>query len=153
LRVLEIEEGKMREEASQAGTGETNGEDVDDGMAAIVLEKTSSEMPLSQHMRDSWISKNFLTSLATRDSWTFDFLFWEYLDGEYFGAEGENEERDHRARMGLLTEMEREAMEEFVEVKMGEKEERILVEWGVEEAEARLAEVMFQGVVEARVCS
>jgi hypothetical protein len=28
LRVLEVEEGKMREEASQAGTGETDGEDV-----------------------------------------------------------------------------------------------------------------------------
>jgi hypothetical protein len=112
-------------------------------MAALALENSLSATPLSQLMRDSWTSKTFLTSLATRDSWTFDFLFWGYLDGKYFEAEGENEERDHRARISLLTEREREAMEDFVGVKMAEKEERVLVEWGLKEAEARLAKVMF----------
>lgn len=143
LRVLEVEEGKMREadeaKKREGGEAKTDDEDVVNGIASLSLATT----PLSQQMRQSYTSGTWLTSLATRDSWTFDFLFWRYLDGHFFGDENENEEQDHRARLDLLTEREREAMEAFVRVKVRESEERVFVEWGEEEAKARLAEVMF----------
>lgn len=142
LRVLEVEEGKMREadEAKKREGGETktDDEDVVNGIASLSLSTT----PLSQQMRQSYTSNTWLTSLATRDSWTFDFLFWRYLDEQFFGDEKENEEQDFHARLDLLTERETEAMEEFVRVKVRESEERVVVKWGEEEAKARLAEVM-----------
>ncbi|OBT57307.1 hypothetical protein VE04_01731 [Pseudogymnoascus sp. 24MN13] len=143
LRVLEVEEGKMREadeaKKREGGDTKTDDEDVVNGIASLSLPTT----PLSQQMRQSYTSNTWLTNLATRDSWTFDFLFWRYLDEQFFGGEKENEEQDYHARLDLLTEREREAMEEFVLAKVRESEERVIVEWGEEEAKARLAEVMF----------
>ncbi|OBT87797.1 hypothetical protein VE02_03113 [Pseudogymnoascus sp. 03VT05] len=119
LRVLEAEEKKMRDSSRDVGGG--------------------GKVVLSEQMRRGWESKTWMISLAARNSWAFDFLFWRFLDGKFFG---ENEDQDHHARLHLLTEREREAMEPFVAVKVEEEKERILVEWDEERAAARLAEVM-----------
>ncbi len=43
----------------------------------------------------------------------------------------------------MLSEKERAAMEPFVEWKMEDKKERILVDWDPEEAKQRLSEALF----------
>lgn len=58
------------------------------------------------------------------------------------GFFGESEDWDYHARLHLLTEREREAMEPFVAVKIEEGRERVLVAWDEEGAVARLGEVM-----------
>jgi hypothetical protein len=119
LRVLEAEEKKMRDSSRDVGGG--------------------GKVVLSEQMRRGWESKTWMVSLAARNSWAFDFLFWRFLDGKFFG---ENEDQDHRARVGLLMEREREAMEPFVKMKVEENVERILVQWDDESATAQLAKVM-----------
>lgn len=129
LRVLEAEEAKMT-----AG-GETG---VKEATGALALEGGTA-VKLSQRMRRSWDDKTWMISLAARDSWAFDFVFWRYLDRRFFG---ESEDWDHHARLHLLTEQEKQAMEPFVAVKVEEEKERILVEWNEGNAAAKLAEVM-----------
>ena len=48
------------------------------------------------------------------------------------GFFGESEDWDYHARLHLLTEREREAMEPFVAVKIEEGRERVLVAWDEE---------------------
>ena len=127
LRVLEAEEAR---EGGDAG--------VASAMEALTLEGGGA-VTLSQRMRRSWEDRTWMISLAARDSWAFDFMFWRYLDRRFFG---ESEDWDYHARLELLTERERDAMEPFVAVKMEEDKERVLVEWDEERAAARLAEVM-----------
>jgi hypothetical protein len=43
----------------------------------------------------------------------------------------------------LLSEEEKDAMERMVQIKMEEAKERVLVEWGDEEARERLASFLF----------
>lgn len=129
LRVLEAEEANMRE-GGDAG--------VASAMEALALEGGAA-VTLSQRMRRSWEDRTWMISLAARDSWAFDFMFWRYLDRRFFG---ESEDWDYHGRLELLTERERDAMEPFVAVKMEEDKERVLVEWDEERAAARLAEVM-----------
>lgn len=77
---------------------------------------------------------------AARNSWAFDSLFWRYLDPRYFG---ENEDGDHDARLPLLSQQQPDdAMEPFIECKMEQSKERILVQWNDEDAKAELSKVM-----------
>lgn len=96
-------------------------------------------MPLSQLMRKSWEQKTWMINYAARNSWAFDFIFWRYLDGAYFG---ENESGDYHARVELLAKEEIEAMEALVVMKMEEVADRVLVQWNHDDAVARLAKVM-----------
>lgn len=128
LRVLEAEEKNMQDSSGVAG-----------GMEALSVAGRGGKTVLSEQMRQRWESKAWMVSLAARNSWAFDFLFWRFLDGKFFG---ENEEQDHRARVDLLTDPEREAMEPFVEMKITGNNERILVQWDDESAAAQLAKVM-----------
>jgi hypothetical protein len=95
--------------------------------------------PLSQRMRESWQNQTWMINYAAKNSWAFDFIFWRYLDPKFFGP---NENADHHARLGLLTEDETEAMELLVKTKLEESKERTLVEWDHDEAVVHLAKFM-----------
>ena len=90
-------------------------------------------------MKESWDSGDWILSYALRDFWAFDYLWWTFLDERFFGP---NEERDHKARLDLLTDAQRKVMEEFVERKMREKEEGGIAHWTEEEAAAVLKKFM-----------
>ena len=95
--------------------------------------------PLSQRMKESWDSGAWILNYAIRDFWAFDYLWWMFLDERFFGP---NEDKDHKARLDLLTDAQREVMEEFVERKMREKEEGGIGHWSEEEAAAVLKKFM-----------
>jgi hypothetical protein len=103
-------------------------------------------VPLSAHMRESWKSGRFWLNYAARKSWAFDAVFWNFLDERFFGKRdpGVPDEELWRARLELLDEETREALELFVTRKMEESRERILVEWEPAEARRRLSEVVFE---------
>ncbi|KAH6709212.1 hypothetical protein BKA61DRAFT_579284 [Leptodontidium sp. MPI-SDFR-AT-0119] len=123
LRVLEDEEKKL------------TGPEITEDMASVSpITKT-----LAQRMRESWETNSWMVNFASRKSWSFDALFWRYLDPAYFGP---NEDGDHKARLHLLPIDEAKAIEPFVRTKMEEAKERILVEWEQEKAVALLAKVL-----------
>lgn len=105
----------------------------------------SKGLILSKHMRESWETGRFWLNYAARKSWAFDTIFWKYLDERFFGSrEADIAKQDlWRTRVDLLSERERSAMEPFVERKVEESKERILVDWDDDQAERRLAEVLF----------
>ncbi|KAM5358365.1 hypothetical protein ACJZ2D_015350 [Fusarium nematophilum] len=127
LRLLEAEEEKMTMVAITQGVN---------GLSIGSEEKTP---PLSQRMRESWEKQTWMLNYAARKSWAFDFIWWKFLDEMYFGP---NENQDYHARLELLTEPQRNAMEGVVERKMEEGEDRTVVEWTGEDAADRLAEVL-----------
>ena len=103
------------------------------------------EAPLSTYMRESWETGRFWLSYAARKSWAFDALFWKYLYKRFFGVESNSVPKHElwKTALQFLNEAELNAMEPFVERKMEESKQRILVEWDPEEAKQRLAEVLF----------
>lgn len=109
LHILEEEE-----ENSQAGSGTAAGSD-------------QGGVSLSQQMRKRWESRAWMINYAARNSWAFDCIYWKFLDRKFLGH---NEDGDHQARLGMLTEAEAEAeaMGPFVRIKMQEQGERTLVE-------------------------
>ncbi|CAJ2513961.1 Uu.00g020800.m01.CDS01 [Anthostomella pinea] len=127
LRVLDGEERNM---ASSSGNV--------DNAASPSLSR-DLQPPLSLQMRESWEKQTFMISYAARNSWVFDFIFWRYLDGRYFGP---NEDGDYRARLDLLTQQELEAMEALVKMKMEQREERTLVTLDDDDAAAQLTKFM-----------
>ncbi|KAL3420278.1 phosphotransferase [Phlyctema vagabunda] len=99
---------------------------------------------LSTQMRASWETGRFWLNYAAKNSWAFDTIFWKYLDEKFFGTREDVPEDDlWRTRVDLLTEGEKAAMEPFVEWKMNDKKERILVDWDSDEARQRLSELLF----------
>ncbi|CAG8974628.1 hypothetical protein HYALB_00009806 [Hymenoscyphus albidus] len=100
---------------------------------------------LSTHMRESWKTGRFWLDYAAKDSWAFDTVFWKYLDQRFFGKRKDGVAKDNlwKTRVDLLSEKEREVMEPFVQWKMEDKTERILVDWDPEEAKKRFAELLF----------
>lgn len=120
LSVLEEEEKKEKKRNSTSSTRD-------------------QEIPLSQLMRSSWESKSWMINYAARNSWAFDFIFWRYLDGAYFG---QNEGGDYQRRLGLLAKEEVEAMEALVRIKMEEIADRTLIKWDYTSAVAQMAKVM-----------
>jgi hypothetical protein len=117
LRILDEEESKLPERERQG----------------------RSYVPLAQRMRESWETKSWMVNFAARKTWCFDALFWRYLDPVYFGH---NEDAAYKARLGLLSKEQLGAMEPFVQRKLEEAKERILVEWEEDESRAYLAKVM-----------
>lgn len=116
---------------------------------------SSDSLLFSAYMRESWATGRFWLNYAARDSWAFDAIYWKYLDEKFFGErEGEApteklwigdapREELWKTRVHLLSEEERAAMEPFVQAKMEERKERILVEWDAEEAKQRLSSYLF----------
>ncbi|KAI2778491.1 hypothetical protein F4815DRAFT_501255 [Daldinia loculata] len=127
LRVLEIEEKKKKK-----GRYEIAGN-------TITSSSLEEDVPLSERMRNSWEKRTWMINYAARNSWALDFIFWRFLDTEYFG---DNEECDHHARLSLLTQQQIEPMEPFIEMKMEESKKRSLVEWDHDDAVVQLAKVL-----------
>lgn len=99
------------------------------------------EFELSAYMRDSWETGRFWLNYAARKSWAFDAVYWKFLDERFFGKREGNlsPEELWKARINLLSEEEKVAMESMVEIKIAESKERVLVEWDAEEARIRLS--------------
>ncbi|CAH0016465.1 unnamed protein product [Clonostachys rhizophaga] len=95
-----------------------------------------TEEPLSSRMRKSWDTKTWMINYAARNSWNLEFLFWRFLDPEFFGPG--NESADHHARLSLLSEPQRQVMREFVAIKLEESNVRELIDWDTHDAETHL---------------
>lgn len=78
----------------------------------------AAELPLSQQMRESWETGKWMVNYAARKSWMFDLMWWRFLDEAYFGL---NEDQDYKARVGMLTEEEKDLMEAFITRKVQEQ--------------------------------
>lgn len=104
LRAMEAEEKRMK--SDRLDNGSEPGQ-------LISAEHTT--VPLSQRMRQSWDSKTWLVNYAANGTFAFDYIWWEFLDKEYFG---ENPDGDHRGRLDVLSAEQREAMERFVDRKL-----------------------------------
>lgn len=102
-------------------------------------------VPLSTYMRESWETGRFWLTYVARKSWAFETIFWKYLDERFFGPREQGLPRNHywKARIDLLSEDERNAMEPFVEQKMETRKERKIVDWDPEAAKGRFAEMLF----------
>ncbi len=89
---------------------------------------------LSTHMSRNWENGNFWVTYAAYKTWSFDGIFWRYLDERFFGkSEGGFEER-----LKLLPREQVHAMEAFVERKLKEKDENTLIDWYAPDSEAKL---------------
>ncbi|KAK4145848.1 uncharacterized protein C8A04DRAFT_35416 [Dichotomopilus funicola] len=89
--------------------------------------------PLSTYMRESWETGRFWLSYGARKSWA-----------GFFGERGDVLKEDlWKTRVHLLTDVEGAAMEPFVESKMRESEDRVIVDWDPVDARKRLSEVLF----------
>ncbi|KAI1429747.1 phosphotransferase family protein [Xylaria sp. FL1777] len=130
LRVLEAEEKKMAAADIAEKVGRVSL--ADDGGKTEVP-------PLSRRMRESWEKRTWMRNYAARKSWAFDCIWWKFLDESYFGP---NENQDCQARLELLPESQREAVEAFVACKMEERRNPGIVEWGDKLAADRLAELL-----------
>ena len=100
---------------------------------------------LSAYMRESWETGRFWLNYAARRSWAFDTIYWKYLDERFFGEREEDLPMEElwKARVHLLSEEERAAMEPLVQTKMEESKKRVLVEWDDAEARQRLSSLLF----------
>lgn len=101
---------------------------------------------LSKYMRESWETGRIWLNYAARKSWAFDSIYWKYLDKRFFDSRGKNFDNNERwkTRVVQLTEKEKRAMDTFVERKMAESKDRILIDWNPEKTKSYLAEVLFE---------
>ena len=100
---------------------------------------------LSTYMRESWETGRFWVNYGARKSWAFDTVYWRYLDERFFGDRGSSIPKHDlwKTRIHMLSQAEREAMEPFVERKMIEAKERIIVDWDPAEAKQCLSKLLF----------
>ncbi|KJZ78538.1 hypothetical protein HIM_01929 [Hirsutella minnesotensis 3608] len=94
---------------------------------------------LSLRMRQNWETGDFWLTYAARKSWAFDAIFWRSLDRRFFGhddTDGENSESINRVK--LLTDRQASIMESFVQRKIREKPEEILIDWYAPDARSLL---------------
>ncbi|KAI1096437.1 phosphotransferase family protein [Rostrohypoxylon terebratum] len=129
LRVLEAEEKKMAD-ADIAGKMDN---------LTLADDDKSSKIPLSQRMRESWEKRTWMVSYAARKSWAFDFVWWKFLDEKYFGP---NEDQDYKARLELLSQPQRDAIDSFVARKMEELEDGEKVNFGDEDSPDSLYDIL-----------
>ncbi|KAH7308663.1 phosphotransferase family protein [Stachybotrys elegans] len=116
LRVLRAEEDKM---AAEQG--------LDASLKGLTLQQGKpTEKLLSERMRESWATRRWMVNYAARKSWSFDFVWWRFLDQRYFGP---NEVEDHQERLSQLSEEQKSAMVECVSRKVREKSEAKIVHW------------------------
>jgi hypothetical protein len=84
---------------------------------------------LAGKMRESWETGHFWVRYVARKCWALDSLFWEYINPRFFG-----DSKGWEDRLELLSQEERDEMEEFVQRTMKDAETRVLDDWddGVE---------------------
>lgn len=97
-------------------------EDIASKIEALSISHTSpfddiTKGTLSQKMRASWESGAFWINWASRRSFGFDTVFWNFLDERYFGP---NEKGGYEGRLSLLTREEKEIMDYVAHSKMME---------------------------------
>ncbi|KAF7534110.1 hypothetical protein G7Z17_g13411 [Cylindrodendrum hubeiense] len=112
---------------------------------ANMTEPTNLSAPLSTYMRESWETGRFFLSYGARKSWAFDAMYWKFLDERFFGDRESSVLKGDlwKTRVHLLSEEERAAMEPFVERKMAESKERLIVDWDPVEAKQCLSGLLF----------
>lgn len=103
---------------------------------AIGHGKLRDEQRLSEPMQHSWESGDFWVAYAARKSFAFDAVFWENIDGRFFGPGTEAEDDRWKERVELLTEDERADMEKMVEKKLEEMNTRVLA-WEPDEVDLK----------------
>ncbi|KAG5770164.1 hypothetical protein H9Q72_002829 [Fusarium xylarioides] len=103
--------------------------------------EAGSGLRLSTYMRESWATGRFWLNYAARKSWSFDAIYWKYLDENFFGEREQNYPTEDlwKARIALVTENERQAMEVLVKSKVEESKNRVLVDWDTEKARQHLS--------------
>ncbi|KAJ6148706.1 hypothetical protein N7497_010688 [Penicillium chrysogenum] len=89
------------------------------------------EQRLSGPMRESWESGDFWIVYAARRGNAFDSIYWNKIDQRFFG-QTENADDAWRERLGLLSDEEKDEMEELVAKKVKEMESRVLA-WDPDE--------------------
>ena len=87
---------------------------------------------LSAHMRDSWNSGDFWIMYAARQNFAFDAIYWQKLDGRFFGSTTCLVEDIWRERLDLLDVEAKDEMENLVARKLEEMETRVLA-WDPDE--------------------
>jgi len=117
------------------------------GMEQAEIDMGSESLPFSMskhmHMKESWETGRFWLNYAARKSWAFDSVFWKFLDERFFGPRSETDKEFlWKTRVHMLSRKEKDAMEAFVEKKMEECKERIVVDWDPQDTKTRFAEVM-----------
>ena len=80
-----------------------------------------------------------MVNYAARDSWAFDFVWWKFLDEQYFG---ENEDQDYRARLHLISGAQKAAMDSLVISKAEERSHRKMFEWDDDLAAAQVIKLL-----------
>ncbi|EPE07568.1 phosphotransferase family protein [Ophiostoma piceae UAMH 11346] len=96
-------------------------------------------LTLSQRMRANWTSRRWMVEYAARTTWVFDHFWWKYIDKSCFG---ENEDEDHKERLVLLTDVQREQLEPFVAKKLLMTEEKEILQCTDEDVQRRLQELL-----------
>ena len=86
--------------------------------------RLKEDQRLSWRMKDSWETGDFWMAYAARKSWAFDVVFWKMINPNprFFEKPGYDE------GLKLLSEEERNGMEDFVQRKLKEMEEHTLVD-------------------------
>ncbi|KJZ76304.1 hypothetical protein HIM_04386 [Hirsutella minnesotensis 3608] len=97
---------------------------------------------LSFRMEESWRSGRFWVSYAARRTWAFDAIYWQFLDEKFFGK---LKNGDFRERIKLLPQDQVDAMEDFVQRKVAERQEGTLTDWYTPDAQSRLPTDVLSG--------
>ena len=100
--------------------------------AAIQQGRLSQDQRFSGPMRQSWENGDFWITYAASKNFAFDSIFWKKLDPLFFGPSTVAEEHRREERIGLLSEEERQCMEQVVDRKLEQMQERALA-WEPEE--------------------
>lgn len=91
---------------------------------AIQNGKLVESQRLSERMRNSWQSGDFWIMYAARHNVVFDAIYWKKIDQRFFGPtihEDENFSDVWRERLYLLESREKELVEEYVDLKVKER--------------------------------
>ncbi|KAI5459493.1 hypothetical protein BGZ63DRAFT_341452, partial [Mariannaea sp. PMI_226] len=97
---------------------------------AGMTEPSTLPAPLSTYMRESWETGRFYLNYGARKSGAFDAMYWKFLDERFFGDRENGVLKNDlwKTRVHLLSEIERAAMEPFVERKMTDSREGHIVD-------------------------
>ncbi|RYC79022.1 hypothetical protein BFJ63_vAg18103 [Fusarium oxysporum f. sp. narcissi] len=95
-------------------------------------------------MHESWVSGRFWLDYTSRKSWAFDTIFWKYVDERFFGPWDRHvpQAKLWTTRIRLLEKGGIETMDLFVQRKMDEIKERVLVGWDPIEAKKHLNDAL-----------
>ena len=106
----------------------------------------ASSRRLSDQMQRSWESGDFWVVYAILHSFAFDTIYWQKIDGRFFGpTETGDPSEAWKERLNLLDENQKAEMERLVTRKLEEMEDRVLA-WDPDE----YTEAFRQGLIKRR---